>query len=151
MKQVRGLTRFGRGGESYVFSATAAIAAPDAVPAATEAGLGVPYAGDRVVCAGVLGRFGSTQLYLDFLDAQGVPLANGSNAEATVTAWRILESGEIVQGSVFAGLKHRVLARDEDVSGRRTLYQITAVANAGGAVALSVHVAGEGLGHNLTG
>tara|TARA_Y100000310_G_scaffold175662_1_gene175716 strand:+ start:27 stop:545 length:519 start_codon:yes stop_codon:yes gene_type:complete len=144
VKLQRGLTLFAGAGLSATWESTFG---GEAVPGRTRATVGAPYAGDRVAAADRLARFGAAQLYLRFQDGGG-DLANGHAAKANVTAWRILDSGEVVEGPTWSDVTNRVLVRDDDVSGRATLYQVHTVVG-GGATKVFVHVAGEGLGLDL--
>lgn len=93
-----------------------------------------------------LRQFSAAGLYLEFLDDNGAVVALDNASVATVTAWRRQDNGDMVRGPVFADLGHRVEQTDETVIGRVVYYQITAVTFAGGAAAVRLRVAGEGLG-----
>lgn len=115
------------------------------VPAAQIATLQAAAADDRPRIHD-LRPFSSARFFLEFLAADGSVVALDNGSTATVTAWRVCDTGAVVRGSQWAGVGHRAEVVDDGVVGRLVLYQLTAVALAAPAARVRLRVAGEGLG-----
>lgn len=92
-----------------------------------------------------LRQFSAAGFYLEFLDADGAPVALDNTSTVTVTAWRRQDNGDMVRGPVFAAVGHRIEQTDDTVIGRYVLYQITDIALVD-ATTVRLRVAGEGIG-----
>ena len=139
VRQVRGGLRLAPG--HYKYFDVAAVEA--AVPAPLVADLAAGYAA-RLQAFGWLRAFSSARVVVDFLDAQGAPVAFDAAVSATLTPYRRFGDG-LVKGPELAFAGQRLELADEAIIGRPTLYVISALA-LGPATTLRVHVAGEGLG-----
>jgi len=142
VRQITGAIEHGVKGRSGAY-ALGGVANEDA-PALTRATLAAPY---DVRVMDWMKKYSYMRLYLDFLDGDGNPVAQGTAASATITPWYIEKNGDVVRGTPIAGVAHRVEARIEN-AGRVTLYQLSAI-NAAGAQDVRVRVAAEGYGYDV--
>lgn len=105
--------------------------------AGTVAGLDAVHS-DGASAIGWMDRFSDVALYLDFV-------GGGALAKATIERHRILDNGDVVSdGADIVDVAHHVLVRDNN-SGLRTIYRIKDI-TLDGATAITLKVAGEGLG-----
>jgi len=95
-----------------------------------------------------LDQFSSVRLYLRFVDGNGDPVAVDNGSTATVTAYRVNDNGDTVKTGEWANLGHLDEKVDDNSLGRKTVFHIAAPNYAGGAAAVGLRVAGEGLGYS---
>lgn len=111
----------------------------DAQPAvaATEGALDAIHAA-ALLELGWMKRFSSVALYLSYANP-------GAGTKATLERYRVLDNGDVVRdGADFVDVANHTLLRDEN-SGLRTIYRIVDI-TLDGATAITLNVAGEGLG-----
>jgi hypothetical protein len=135
VRQVFGAVTYGIPGYGWSRDKVGAVGVDEPAPAAQVSELDVASLGMVFDSR----SFSAVRFYLDFVGGAGA-------RSATVTAWRLLDNGDVVQGGSWAAVGHRVEVRDEHVVGRRTIYQLTNVV-LGGASAIRIRAAGEGLGY----
>lgn len=95
-----------------------------------------------------LNQFSSVRLYLRFVDGNGDPVAVDNASTATVTAYRVNDNGDTVKTGEWTNLGHLDEKVDDNSLGRNTVFHIAAPNYAGGAAAVGLRVAGEGLGYS---